>query len=305
MFCGFCGQRVDDDAKFCPNCGGKTEISVNEAELELLHAGKETAASAAAQVYQPPAAEPEPRRKPGPGVFVGVVILAAAVFAGTFLGISYFMKGSANGNTATGQADTGMEAGKENPETLDPEIPLWSGAADESVDLTAAAETLPDLASADGSSALAVTEPANGINRYEIVIKDSTWTQAWQECIAKGGHLVHFDTLDEYDHVKGLISSRYSNIKFWIGGARPAGSYEYHWINGDGTYQTAVINSPEYTSLWMQGEPSFSDEGIEEQYMNIFYYKKENRWVWNDVPNDIIAIVNTYAGKVGYICEYE
>jgi len=27
--------------------------------------------------------------------------------------------------------------------------------------------------------------------------------------------------------------------------------------------------------------------------------------VWNDVPNDIISVVPSYRGRVGYIVEYE
>ena len=39
--------------------------------------------------------------------------------------------------------------------------------------------------------------------------------------------------------------------------------------------------------------------------MNLYFFKDENRWVWNDVPNDTIAVVPSYSGKVGYIVEYE
>lgn len=28
-------------------------------------------------------------------------------------------------------------------------------------------------------------------------------------------------------------------------------------------------------------------------------------WEWNDVPDDIIAVVPYYHGKIGYIVEYE
>ena len=42
-----------------------------------------------------------------------------------------------------------------------------------------------------------------------------------------------------------------------------------------------------------------------ERYMNMFYVKKENRYIWNDVANDIIKVVPGYEGKVGYIVEIE
>ena len=58
---------------------------------------------------------------------------------------------------------------------------------------------------------------------------------------------------------------------------------------------------------WMIGEPSFEDLNmdIQECYMNLFYYEEEGRTVINDVPNDVISIVPSYSGHVGFICEYE
>ena len=55
----------------------------------------------------------------------------------------------------------------------------------------------------------------------------------------------------------------------------------------------------------MEGEPSFSGEGVEENCVDFYYYSKEERWAWNDVPDDIIAIVPYYSGNIGYIVEYE
>ena len=44
---------------------------------------------------------------------------------------------------------------------------------------------------------------------------------------------------------------------------------------------------------------------MEETCLDIYYYSKEKRWVWNDVPNDILDVVPSYAGTLGYIVEYE
>ena len=121
-----------------------------------------------------------------------------------------------------------------------------------------------------------------------------------------GGYLVNIDTADEYETIKGQIASEgLDNIKFWVGGARIRDNYDYHWFKKDGTFGEETLNASDYSTLWMVNEPSYRDGEVEEMYMNIFYYKKENRWVWNDVPNDILSVVPTYSGTVGYICEFD
>lgn len=55
----------------------------------------------------------------------------------------------------------------------------------------------------------------------------------------------------------------------------------------------------------VSGEPSFQDADIEETCVNIHYNSEENRWVWNDVPEDILSEVPYYSGRIGYIVEYE
>ncbi len=35
--------------------------------------------------------------------------------------------------------------------------------------------------------------------------------------------------------------------------------------------------------------------------MNMFYVSKEERWVWNDVPDDLIAVAEFYSGTVLFV----
>lgn len=153
-------------------------------------------------------------------------------------------------------------------------------------------------------------EQETGIHTYELIIDDVTWMEAYQNCLDRGGYLVRINSDDEYQAILQQIDEEgQGKIKFWLGGTRGmADTYEYRWIYEDGTYGSEILNENEkYSSYWLDGEPSFYDETVsqDEMYMNMFYISKEKRWVWNDVPNDLIAVAEFYSGTVGYICEYE
>lgn len=144
---------------------------------------------------------------------------------------------------------------------------------------------------------------------YRVVAANCTWTEADAMASSSGGYLVNFDSAEEYQYVLDqVIGSSYPKMKLWIGGKRDANSDEYYWIDQDGNKKDRILNQDsEYNSFWMAGEPSFHDESVnqDEMYMNMFFYTKENRWVWNDVPNDIISIVPQYKDTVGYLVEYQ
>lgn len=154
-------------------------------------------------------------------------------------------------------------------------------------------------------------ETEGGIQRYEIVVRDCGWTQAYQESLQKGGYLVRINSKEEYDYILQMISqSGYDKVHFYLGGRRDPDSQEYYWIDENNqTYGVQLNNNPEAwcNGLWMSGEPSFSDPNlnIDEAYLNIFYYPSEGRWIWNDGPENIPSVVGTLSGYVGYIVEYD
>jgi hypothetical protein len=140
---------------------------------------------------------------------------------------------------------------------------------------------------------------AEGIHEYSLLMADCTWDEAKAMCQENGGHLVTFETDEEYQHVLSMIDSNRDNY-YYIGGT--CFEDKYYWIAPEGVNNSVSLES---RGNWMQGEPSYTDGTNVEDKMGIFYYKKENRWVWNDVPNSVLDVVDSYRGSLGYICEYE
>lgn len=152
------------------------------------------------------------------------------------------------------------------------------------------------------------TADEGGIHRYEYIVSDCTWQQAYQDCISRGGYLARINSQQEYNYILGEISQKGLGKKhFRIGGRREGDSKDYYWVNDKEQLYGDKINAPEYwcAGEWMANEPSFADGNTQEPCLDIFYYDKEGRWVWNDVPDNIIQSVPEYSGKIGYICEYE
>ena len=146
------------------------------------------------------------------------------------------------------------------------------------------------------------------IHRYEFIIADVTWSQAFADCKSRGGYLVRINSEEEYQYIlKQLDAGSYQKIQFFIGGRRDWGSSEHYWADEDDELYGDQINTSSYwcSSEWLSGEPSFRDGANEEEYLDLLYYKNEGRWTWNDAPNDILAVVPSFSGRIGYICEYE
>lgn len=147
-----------------------------------------------------------------------------------------------------------------------------------------------------------------GIHKYEYVVNDCSWSEAYQKCLESGGYLARINSQEEYDYILSQINQKQmENIHFRIGGRRDENSQDYYWVDDMNNLYGEKINSEDYwcSGQWMTGQPSFSDKDTQENCLDIFYYQKEDRWVWNDVPDDILKTVPEYAGKLGYICEYE
>ncbi|MBO6133309.1 MAG: protein kinase [Lachnospiraceae bacterium] len=145
-----------------------------------------------------------------------------------------------------------------------------------------------------------------GIHRYEYIIADVTWREAFRDALNRGGYLLHLNTEKEAIYVVEELNRKdLAGKSFFIGGARKSGSRDYYWLDPDEEPFGALLNDEAHRDYWLSGEPSFNSEDVEERYMDMIYRKKEGRWYWNDIPNDIISISKSFEGKIGYIVEYE
>lgn len=161
-----------------------------------------------------------------------------------------------------------------------------------------------------GGSTYDASAPADDteIHKYEYIKSDCTWTEAFQDCISRGGYLARINSSEEYEYIRKEISKAgMTNIFFRIGGRRDGDSKDYYWVNEENRLFGEKLNSEDSwcSEEWKNGEPSFTDGGLQELYMDVFFYDGEKRFVWNDVPDDMLAAEPAYSGSLGYICEYE
>ncbi len=153
-------------------------------------------------------------------------------------------------------------------------------------------------------------------HRYELVVEDLTWTEAESLCREKGGYLAAITSWDEIERIQEqIISEDKTNITFFVGANNKSygsdNSYMYYWYEPMDEETYALV--PLYDVLrgfWLDGEPShtgLTEDGVEvdEGYVVLFYRKADERCYLNDVPDDILSAAPSYAGKVGYICEYD
>lgn len=152
-------------------------------------------------------------------------------------------------------------------------------------------------------------------HRYELIVEDVTWKEAEMLCHERGGYLATITSHEEYERLQEqMISEHKEDITFFVGATneRVAGTpFGYRWLEPGikyGYYMLDLYNA--LFGFWSEGEPSYTgltESGVKvsEDYVVLFYREKDGRCYLNDVPNDILEAAPSYAGRVGYICEYE
>lgn len=312
MRCPGCGNELKAQARFCTKCGAPVPQEMNaeddSANIENSNVlPKEKGMEKKPFVWQD--------KYTYMVIAFGMVLVAGIGIAVKMNKTSRMQEeaAAANGEYMYSNRETGYIAdGSDNSEVFPAEEEMGSAADDQiqgSVQETFQKEE-PEEESLDD-----IEKNDVGIHTYELVVADVTWTEAYESCLRMGGYLVRINSGDEYDAIlKQIEDEDKHNIKFWIGGYRDNGR-EYRWVYNDDFEGkddflpgNAVINSdPLYKDYWFEGEPSFYDEATEteENRMNMFYIKSLGRWGWNDVPDDILAVADFYAGTIGYICEFD
>ncbi|MGN0361019.1 MAG: lectin-like protein [Hominisplanchenecus sp.] len=149
------------------------------------------------------------------------------------------------------------------------------------------------------------------IHEYIICKEDCTWLEAFEYCKERGGYLVRINSQKELKHIRELIKEKgYEKIQFYIGMRRDPNQKEYYLVDENNELVGQRMDNG-YTewceNVWLEGEPTYRDEvlKIEETCVSLFRYSKTGKWVFNDVPEDLIGALSTNKGKVGYICEIE
>lgn len=239
-----------------------------------------------------------------------IVILVAVIAAGLILFFLKYKKTDASSseeNTLSSEEVKKIISDKKSESSND------SDSEDSSSSENANDTSDTEASNEDEETAKAPSDTEDsGVHRYELVVEDCTWSEAYQKALDKGGHLVRITSDEEYQAiVNQIMSEGKENIKFYLGGKRDDDSDEYKWVydvDGNMEYGDGVINKDsQYTNYWYKDEPSYVDKNtqIVENRMMMFYLKSDDKFVFNDSQDDILSSVPYYSGSIGYIVEYQ
>lgn len=171
----------------------------------------------------------------------------------------------------------------------------------------------------EARSLLLTGETSSAGHRYELVRSDATWEEAWQQCAQKGGYLAVITSTEEFLQISRQIrEENKTDLCLWIGMENPRDPERRYWgyswkqpKDGGEEYTEAY---PRYFNVyydfWQAEEPSYTGltkEGDEtrENCVCMVYDGGTDRFYWKDMPDDLLAADPSYAGRMGYICEYD
>ena len=139
------------------------------------------------------------------------------------------------------------------------------------------------------------------IHTYEVFSADYSWLEAKNACEEMGGYLATITSAQEYEEICNLAEA--SGLTYlWLGAKVSPDIQEW----GDGCW----ITDEQWTfEKWYPGEPSKEDaDGTKENYLCLWNAKYDGEiigWTFNDQRNDIVEILPSTSGSVGFVCEFE
>lgn len=147
-------------------------------------------------------------------------------------------------------------------------------------------------------------------HRYELIQADvDSWTDAQNLCKEKGGYLATITSPDEQDMIAGQIANEnMGDVSFYVGyrwGEKIDGEYySDRWINSDGSFTMCGFMH----GLWKYDAPDYEHDEWEYEYQDcglVKYYESTNQIYLFEAPERLLDFSPEYAGKMGYICEYD
>lgn len=143
-------------------------------------------------------------------------------------------------------------------------------------------------------------------HRYELITDDVTWQEAFDEAKESGGYLAIITCNEENSAIQSLIEESYcEDISYyvayrdseWVGNE----FYMPRWVQPDGSFLQAQLIYP------FDGQYKYSSEwNIDNEDCGLMQYSSSDNILYmQHAPEDVISVSPEYAGKIGYIIEYD
>lgn len=312
MICPICYKEIKEGSKFCEKCGSKIPrcpecgvvihkklkfcvydgTPLPEEVLELLPESKEETV----EVKE----KPKKKRKAGKIILkillivICLLILAAVGMTGyiAMRGVPPYIAEYFHLNEDNTESDDATEENMDASETVESEVNL----DEETVENEVVTEDKEQEIEEELETVVVET-----IHSYEVIAGDFSWQAAKVECENRGGYLATITSKEEYDEICAIADA--SGLTYlWLGALRYSDTDKWE----DGSWITGEQWTFDY---WYPGEPSMEDlDGTKEYYLCLWNAKYEGNsigWTFNDQRNDLVNILPSVSGSVGYVCEYE
>lgn len=271
--CLYCGAEISEEERFCGECG----MPIRE--------------SAAANSRNHPAPEPTNRRIDS--ILVLGMSIALGLFA-VFFAAALLFGGKGNDR----EAEQVQELTRWDGDSM---VAGSDSAGPASLQITKSGATKQDTAdkqdqSGQDDSKQQEDEPKSKelVNTYRLVKQDCTWTEAKAYCESCDAHLATITSEAEYKKICDMLGDT-ELVYLWMGATS----------DHDGTWKTWITGESWTYENWYPGEPSGKDtDGTTEDYL-CMWRVGDGDWTFNDMRNDLISVLPTTAGKIGFIMEFE